>query len=146
MQAIVERHGRLDVLVNNAGVVSTQSVNFDEIDASEWRRLFAINVDGVFHGVQAAMRVMKRQADGGVIVNMGSIAGFVGSATGGAYGASKSTLRNLTQQAALSAARVGYRIRVNAVHPAAMSGPPSSPISWPPSLAAWRRPRRPCAP
>ncbi|MFU2068097.1 SDR family NAD(P)-dependent oxidoreductase [Bordetella hinzii] len=117
MQAIVERHGRLDVLVNNAGVVSTQSVNFDEIDVAEWRRLFAINVDGVFHGVQAAMRVMKQQAGGGAIVNMGSIAGFVGSATGGAYGASKSTLRNLTRQAALSAARAGYRIRVNAVHP-----------------------------
>ncbi|AUL49266.1 short-chain dehydrogenase [Bordetella trematum] len=117
VDTVLQRHGRLDVLVNNAGVVSRESVNFDQIDATEWQRLFAINVDGVFHGVQAAMRVMKGQPEGGAIVNMGSIAGFVGSATGGAYGTSKSALRNLTQQAALSAARAGYRVRVNAVHP-----------------------------
>ncbi|QGE32046.1 SDR family NAD(P)-dependent oxidoreductase [Bordetella holmesii] len=117
LQAVLDLHGRLDVVVNNAGGVSSESVSFEDIDVAEWERLFAINVGGVFHGVQAAMRVMKQQPDGGAIVNMGSIAGFVGSATGGAYGTSKSALRNLTQQAALSAARAGYRIRVNVVHP-----------------------------
>jgi len=111
------RCGSLDVLVNNAGVISQQTEAFDQIDPAEWQRLFAINVDGVFHGVQAAMRAMKAHGNGGAIVNMGSISGFVGSRDGGAYGSSKGTLQSLTKQAALSAARFGYNVRVNAVHP-----------------------------
>ncbi|MBO9515894.1 MAG: SDR family oxidoreductase [Variovorax sp.] len=113
----IRLHGRIDVLVNNAGVVSTQSVPFDQIDLAEWQRLFAINVDGTFLGVQAGLRAMKAQSGGGAIVNLGSIAGYVGSKEGGAYGSSKSAVRNLTKQAAVSAARMGYNVRVNAVHP-----------------------------
>jgi len=111
------RHGRLDVLVNNAGVVSNEAQPFDRIPVDEWRRVFAINVDGTLLGVQAAMQVMRSSSTGGSIVNMGSIAGYVGSRDGGAYGASKAAVRNLTKQAALSAARQGLPIRVNAVHP-----------------------------
>ena len=117
VQATVQRFGRLDVLVNNAGVVMTGSHAFDDIALEEWQRVFSVNVDGVFLGVQAGLRAMKASPDGGVIVNMGSIAGYVGSRDGGAYGASKSAVRNLTKQAALSAARFGYKVRVNAVHP-----------------------------
>lgn len=111
-------HGHLDVLVNNAGVVSTQSVAFDAIDLDEWRRVFEINVDGTLLGLQAGMRAMKTpRGRGGAIVNIGSIAGYVGSKEGGTYGASKAAVRNMTQQAAISAARNGYGVRVNAVHP-----------------------------
>lgn len=115
---VLKLHGQLDILVNNAGVVSTQSVAFDAIDLEEWRRVFRINVDGCLLGIQAAMRVMKTpQGRGGAIVNMGSIAGYVGSKEGGTYGSSKAAVRNMTQQAAISAARNGYNVRVNAVHP-----------------------------
>jgi len=112
-----ERFGRLDVLVNNAGVVMQGSHAFDDIALDEWKRVFAINVDGAFLGVQAGLKAMKASPQGGVIVNLGSIAGYVGSRDGGAYGASKAAVRNLTKQAALSAARFGYNVRVNAVHP-----------------------------
>lgn len=117
IQATLQRFGRLDVLVNNAGVVTPGSHPFDEFPLAEWQRVFAINVDGVLLGVQAGMRAMKAQPQGGAIVNMGSIAGFVGSRDSAAYGASKAAVRNLTEQAALSAARFNYNVRVNAVHP-----------------------------
>lgn len=117
VQATLQRFGRLDVLVNNAGVVTPGSHAFDDIALDEWKRVFSINVDGVFLGVQAGLRAMKASSAGGAIVNMGSIAGYVGSRDGGAYGSSKSAVRNLTKQAALSAARFGYNVRVNAVHP-----------------------------
>lgn len=114
---VLQRFDRLDVLVNNAGVVMKDSHPIDELPLEEWRRVFSINVDGVLLGVQAAMRTMKRQTAGGAIVNLGSIASFVGSRDAGAYGASKAAVTNLTKQAAISAARLGYKVRVNAVHP-----------------------------
>lgn len=117
LAATVAKHGRLDVLVNNAGVVMRGSHAFDEIPLDDWQRVFSINVDGAFLGLQAAIRVMKTQATGGNIVNLGSVASQVGSKDAGAYGASKAAVTNMTKQAALSAARFGYQVRVNAVHP-----------------------------
>ena len=113
----VKRHGALDVLVNNAGVVMRGSHAFDEIPFEEGQRVFSINVDGVFLGLQAAVQAMKTSARGGSIVNLGSVASQVGSKDAGAYGASKAAVTNMTKQAALSAARFGYKVRVNAVHP-----------------------------
>ena len=117
LAATAAKHGRLDVLVNNAGVVMRGSHAFDEIPLDDWQRVFSINVDGAFLGLQAAIRVMKTQAGGGNIVNLGSVASQVGSKDAGAYGASKAAVTNMTKQAALSAARFGYQVRVNAVHP-----------------------------
>lgn len=117
LAATLAKHGRLDVLVNNAGVVMRGSHAFDEIPLDDWQRVFSINVDGAFLGLQAAIRVMKTQATGGNIVNLGSVASQVGSKDAGAYGASKAAVTNMTKQAALSAARFGYQVRVNAVHP-----------------------------
>lgn len=114
---VVQQHQRLDVLVNNAGVVMQGSHPIDELPLEDWQRLFSINVDGTLLGLQAAIRVMKQQPQGGSIVNLGSVAGHVGSRDAGAYGASKAAVTNLTKQAALSAARFGYKVRVNAVHP-----------------------------
>ncbi|MEJ2895124.1 SDR family NAD(P)-dependent oxidoreductase [Bordetella avium] len=114
---VVEQYQHLDVLVNNAGVVMRGSHAIDELPLDDWQRLFSINVDGTLLGLQAAIRVMKQQSQGGSIVNLGSVAGQVGSRDAGAYGASKAAVTNLTKQAALSAARFGYKVRVNAVHP-----------------------------
>ena len=117
LAATVAQHGQLDVLINNAGVVMRGSHAFDEIPLDDWKRVFSINVDGAFLGLQAAIRVMKGNAQGGNIVNLGSVASQVGSKDAGAYGASKAAVTNMTKQAALSAARFGYKVRVNAVHP-----------------------------
>lgn len=116
--AYIERtHGHLDVLVNNAGVISSEPQTIDAIDLDEWHRVFGVNVDGVLLGIQAAMGLMKSQAHGGAIVNMGSVSAYVGSRDLGTYGTSKAAVKALTKQAALSAARQGYKVRVNAVHP-----------------------------
>ncbi|MBN9429096.1 MAG: SDR family oxidoreductase [Burkholderiales bacterium] len=112
-----QRFGRVDLLVNNAGVLSDTPRAFEDVEIAEWRHVFAVNVDGVFLGTQAALRAMRRAAAGGAIVNLGSVASFVGSKDSAAYGSSKATVRNMTKQAALSAARMGYDVRVNAVHP-----------------------------
>ena len=117
LQALLRAHGRLDVLVNNAGVVAREARTIDEVDVEDWRHVFAVNVDGTLLGIQAAMQAMRANPGGGAIVNMGSVASYVGSRDGAAYGASKAAVRNLNKQAALSAARMGLPIRVNAVHP-----------------------------
>lgn len=108
--------GRFDVLVNNAGILTQRPQPFDEIDLAEWHRVFAVNVDGVLLGTQAAIRAMKTRG-GGAVVNIGSLASLVGSKDNGIYGASKGAVRSMTKHAALSAARSGYGVRVNAVHP-----------------------------
>lgn len=117
LAALIQRYDRLDVLVNNAGVIAREARTIDEVDFDDWRHVFAVNVDGTLLGIQAALRVMRTAGDGGAVVNMGSVASYVGSRDGAAYGASKAAVRNLTKQAALSAARQGWPVRVNAVHP-----------------------------
>jgi len=113
----IERFGRLDLLVNNAGVTSSNYTPIDEVAAEEWRRLFSVNVDGVFFGTQAALRVMKQSPVGGAIVNIGSIASYISIDYNDAYAAGKSAVRGFTRQAALSAAKLGYNVRINVVHP-----------------------------
>jgi 3(or 17)beta-hydroxysteroid dehydrogenase len=113
----IERFGRLDLLVNNAGVTSSAYMPVDEVSADEWHRLFSVNVDGVFFGTQAALRVMKQSVRGGAIVNIGSIASYIGIDYNDAYAAGKSAVRGMTRQTALSAARLGYNVRINVVHP-----------------------------
>jgi 3(or 17)beta-hydroxysteroid dehydrogenase len=113
----VERFGRLDLLVNNAGVTSPAYTAIDEVSPEEWKRLFSVNVDGVFFGIQAALRAMKRSAEGGAIVNIGSIASYIGIDYNDAYAAGKSAVRGMTRQMALSAAKLGHNVRINVVHP-----------------------------
>ena len=108
------RHGRLDVLVNSAGIVVVKSI--EDISEAEWRRVQAVNVDGVFLGCRHAIRAMK--ATGGSIVNLSSVSGLVGGHNLVAYNASKGAVRLLTKSVALHCARKGYGIRCNSVHPA----------------------------
>lgn len=117
LQTVLQRHGRLDVLVNNAGVVSPEPQDFEDVALAEWKRVFSINVEGTFLGVRQALKIMKDADAGGAIVNIGSIAGYYGVNKASAYGASKAAVKSLTKQAAISAARLGYNVRVNSVHP-----------------------------
>lgn len=122
--AAAQKLGPLDVLVNNAGVVSPESQDFWETQLGEWRRIMAVNLDGAFLGTKVAINAM-RPAGTGSIINIASIASFFGTAKSGAYSASKGGVRTMTLQAAMSCAAAGYKIRVNSIHP----GPVWTPLS-----------------
>ncbi len=110
--SIVETHGRLDVLVNNAGIFPRGGVL--ETSLADWEKVVAINQTGVFLGMQAAARVMVTQRSGS-IVNISSIAGLEGTPGFIGYGATKWAVRGMTKAAAKELAAHG--VRVNSVHP-----------------------------
>jgi meso-butanediol dehydrogenase / (S,S)-butanediol dehydrogenase / diacetyl reductase len=116
--AALDRFGRLDVLVNAAGIIFRASGEKTPDDA--WRRVMGVNVDGVFFMSRAAIPAMKKQGSG-AIVNFGSIWGGVGAAGVAAYCASKGAVHNLTRAMALDHARDG--IRINAVCPGEVNTP-----------------------
>lgn len=110
---IVEAHGRLDVLFNNAG--GGHFARLEETSAEQWRYVNQLNLDSVFFGMQAAIEVMKQS--GGVIVNNSSIAAMVGEPKLAAYAGTKGGVRSMTKAVAVDCARQGYAIRVNSIHP-----------------------------
>lgn len=114
MSAIEERFGRLDVLVNNAGIAIARTI--EDTTLEEWRRTMAINLDGVFLGCQHAVALMKKSG-GGSIINLSSIDGIIGEADLAAYCASKGGVRTLTKAVAVHCAAAGYGIRCNSIHP-----------------------------
>ena len=115
----VSRFGKLDVLVNNAGIVGRGVV--EDCTEEEWDRIMAVNGKGVFLGTRAAIPEM-RKAGGGSIINTSSISGMVGQDyVQAAYNASKGAVRIFTKAAAVQYAREG--IRVNSVHPGAVDTP-----------------------
>ena len=112
----VRRHGKIDILVNSAGIFNRVGQPFDAITLEEWRRIMTVNLDGVFLGVRTGVAAMKK-TNGGAIVNIASTASYIGTRAGGAYGASKGGVRILTVQAAYSCAKHGYNIRINSISP-----------------------------
>ena len=117
IDAAVAAHGRLDVLVNNAGI-ALPATPFDEESTARMLRLFRVNTLGVLYGTKHASRVMT---DGGSIVNVGSLASDVAWAGHAAYATSKAGVLALTRNAAVEFAARG--IRVNAVQPAMVETP-----------------------
>ena len=116
--AAVAAYGKLDVLVNNAGISGRAAVG--ETDVETWERVMEINGKGVFLGTKLAIPEL-RKAGGGSIINISSIYGIVGSETSAAYHASKGAVRIFTKAAAIQYAAEG--IRVNSVHPGFVDSP-----------------------
>ncbi len=112
-------HGRLDGLVNAAGVALLATI--EDTDYASWRRVLAVNLDGTFLGCKHALALLKRR--GGAIVNLSSISGIVGGHNLAAYNASKGGVRLLTKSVALHGARLNPQVRCNSVHPAFLEGP-----------------------
>ena len=118
VEAAVSRFGKLDVLVNNAGIGSPRNADgermtIESLSEGQWDQVMNVNAKGVFLGTKAAIPEM-RKAGGGSIVNISSIAGLVGGTTS-AYGASKGAVRLFTKSTAIQYA--GEGIRANSVHP-----------------------------
>jgi 3(or 17)beta-hydroxysteroid dehydrogenase len=116
VDGVVAKHARLDILVNNAGIAEPPPKTFEDITLESWKRVLAVNLDGVFLGTREGVRAMKATG-GGSIINMGSVAAYIGTPGGAAYGSSKGGVRSLTKQAAVACAKNGYNIRINAIHP-----------------------------
>jgi 3alpha(or 20beta)-hydroxysteroid dehydrogenase len=115
---IVEKHGRLDVLVNNAGVIAYEPIL--ELDLENWHRLIAVDQTGVFLGMREALPAMI-ESGGGSIVNLSSIWGSVAVAGAHAYHAAKAAVLNMTRNVALT--HVGDGVRCNAILPGYIKTP-----------------------
>ena len=118
LTALEESFTRLDILVNNAGI--TMSGPIENTALEDWRRIMAVNVDGVFLGTKHAIPLM-RKGGGGSIVNLSSVLGITGTPMISTYTTSKAAVRLFTKCTALECATDG--IRVNSIHPAFIHTP-----------------------
>ncbi len=113
MDATIAKFGKLDVLVNNAGIFNGKGV--EEASLDDWHRLVAVNLTGVVLGTRAALPHLKKSK--GNIVNLASIAGLVGSQLDPLYSLTKGGVTLFTKSTALEFGRKGYGVRVNSIHP-----------------------------
>ena len=135
----VNRYGRLDVLVNNAGITIRKSI--EDTTEEDWDRIMNINAKGVFLGTKHAIPAM-RKAGGGSIINISSTAGIVGGQfTGSSYAATKGAVRLLTKSTAIQYAKEG--IRCNSVHPGLLETPMTQDLLADPATRKMRAQRIP---
>jgi NAD(P)-dependent dehydrogenase (short-subunit alcohol dehydrogenase family) len=118
VRELAERHGRIDVLVANAGIELPHGPSVEETSDDEWDRVFAVNTRGVFAACRAVLPVMP---DGGAIVTIGSINAFVAWPNDAAYTATKGAVLQFTRALALETA--ARNIRVNCVCPGVIDTP-----------------------
>jgi 3(or 17)beta-hydroxysteroid dehydrogenase len=131
IETILTQFGRLDVLVNNAGITGFQE-GFGPQDPENgslesWRKVHAVNSDGTFLGCKYGIQAMKK-GQNGTIINISSRSGLVGIPGAAAYAASKAAVRNHTKTVALYCCQQGYSIRCNSIHPAAILTPMWEPM------------------
>jgi NAD(P)-dependent dehydrogenase (short-subunit alcohol dehydrogenase family) len=123
---LLASEGRLDVLVNNAGITGFEegpaAHDPEHVTLEEWHRVHRVNLDGTFLGCRAAIRAMRRTGKGSII-NISSRSGLVGIPGAAAYASSKAAIRNHSKTVALWCAQQGFEIRCNSVHPAAIMTP-----------------------
>tara|TARA_R110002072_G_scaffold158723_4_gene309786 strand:- start:29097 stop:29885 length:789 start_codon:yes stop_codon:yes gene_type:complete len=117
---VVVEYGRLDVLLNSAGIVRLASI--EDTTEEMWRQINAVGTDGTFFGCKHALRVMKPNGSGSII-NMCSTASIQGGPMIFAYAASKSAIRGMTKSVAVLSVQSGYGVRCNSVHPGNMRTP-----------------------
>ena len=121
LDAVTSEFGRLDGLVNAAGVAA-EGDSLMTVSPADWDRIMRINLDGTFLGCKHAVRAMKGHG-GGAIVNLASVYGRVGDGDAVAYCASKGGVRLLTMSASRHCAEAGYGIRCNAISPGFIETP-----------------------
>ncbi|GAA5317651.1 MAG: glucose 1-dehydrogenase [Candidatus Pelagadaptatus aseana] len=120
LETVIADHGKLNILINNAGIVIPGNV--EECSLSDWQKTNLVNSDAVFMGTREAIKVMKDREPGSII-NISSIEGIIGEPIAAAYNASKGAVRLFTKSAALHCATSGLSIRVNSVHPGFIETP-----------------------
>ncbi len=130
ISTIINRFGKLNVLVNNAGITGFQEgfgfQDPENTSLDSWRKVHAVNSDGTFLGCKYAIQAMK--SGHGSIINISSRSGIVGIPGAAAYAASKAAVRNHTKTVALYCCQQGYSIRCNSIHPAAILTPMWEPM------------------
>lgn len=131
MEAVLAADGRLDVLVNNAGIAGLEAGSAaqdpEHARLEDWRAVHRTNLDGAFLGCKYAIRAM-RPAGAGSIINISSRSGVVGVPGAAAYASSKAALRNHTRSVALYCAGQGLAIRCNAILPGGVLTPMWDPL------------------
>lgn len=128
IHALAQTHkmfGGLHVLVNNAGIGLTK--DFLEVSLDEWRKVHAIDLDGVFMGCKAAIPLMAKTVKdgplGGSIINISSISGIIAGHNMAAYNSAKAAVRHLSKSVALYCAKRNLNVRSNSVHPVFIATP-----------------------
>ena len=125
LEAAKAEFAGLHILVNNAGIAEGGSI--EDTDLETWRRVHAIDLDGVFLGCKLAIPHIQASG-GGSIVNISSVAGIIAGHNMAAYNSAKAAVRHLTKSVALHCAKQGYGIRCNSVHPAFVRTPILDPL------------------
>jgi NAD(P)-dependent dehydrogenase (short-subunit alcohol dehydrogenase family) len=131
MAKTVGQHGRVDIVVNNAGTSGFDDASGaqdpEHVVLADWRHVMRTNLEGVMLGCKHAIRAMRKEGNGSII-NMGSRSGVVGVPAAAPYAASKAGVRNHTKSVALYCAEQGLRIRCNVIQPAAILTPMWEPM------------------